>query len=108
MTAIDEPMQRTNDSSSWRAGSLSDDEFERFALAIAPSWEVGLDAHGASDLTGPPPPAAIAAVPFSAPTEAVTAMLAGSSETAARTLPPPPPTTTASAQPSVASSKPPA
>ncbi|MEZ4408347.1 MAG: hypothetical protein R3A52_18000 [Polyangiales bacterium] len=32
----------------WRQGNLSDEEFERAALAIRPSWEVGLDAAKAA------------------------------------------------------------
>ena len=73
ITVLDESTHHPSDPSLWRQGTLSDDEFERAALAITPSWELGLDAASAA-LAAPPPPVVTAGA-FAAPSAAVSSML---------------------------------
>ena len=48
MTTLDESAHPHNTEGLWRHGTLSDEEFERAALLIRPSWELGLSAARAS------------------------------------------------------------
>ncbi|MDB4932923.1 MAG: hypothetical protein JWM10_5407, partial [Myxococcaceae bacterium] len=94
MTALDESTQRPSERPLWRQGTLSDDEFEKAALAITPSWELGLDAASAAPLAAPPP-TAVTGGAFAAPSAAVSSMLAdAASEMGRPSLAPPAPTTT--------------
>ena len=92
MTALDESTHRPSEQPLWRQGMLSDDEFERAALAITPSWELGLDAAHAT--LSSPPPVAVTAGAFAAPSAAVHSMLASAGAEATPSLPTPAPTTT--------------
>jgi hypothetical protein len=105
MTALDESTQRSSDRPLWRQGTLSDDEFESAALAITPSWELGLDA--ASATLAAPPPAVITAGAFAAPSAEVNSLLASIHDDAPPTsLPAPAPTvTTPSKAPGVIASE---
>jgi len=97
MTALDESTHRPSEQPLWRQGTLSDDEFERAALAITPSWELGLDAAHAT--LSSPPPVAVTAGAFAAPSAAVHSMLASAGVEATPSLPTPAPTTTTPAKP---------
>lgn len=105
MTALDESTQRSSDRPLWRQGTLSDDEFESAALAITPSWELGLDA--ASAALAAPPPAVITAGAFAAPSNEVSSLLASiHDDSPVNSLPPPAPTvTTPSKAPGVIASQ---
>ncbi len=105
MTALDESTQRSSDRPLWRQGTLSDDEFESAALAITPSWELGLDA--ASATLAAPPPASITPGAFAAPSAEVSSLLASiHDDVPAGDLPPPAPTvTTPSKAPGVIASE---
>ncbi|MBK6530769.1 MAG: hypothetical protein IPN17_27955 [Deltaproteobacteria bacterium] len=96
MTALDESTHRPSEQPLWRQGTLSDDEFERAALAITPSWELGLDAAHAT--LSSPPPVAVTANAFAAPSAAVHSMLASAAVEATPSLPTPAPTTTTPAK----------
>jgi hypothetical protein len=39
----------------WSRGSLSDEDFDRAALSLRPSWEIGLNAAPGADSLAPPP-----------------------------------------------------
>ncbi|MDP3212621.1 MAG: hypothetical protein Q8S73_00845, partial [Deltaproteobacteria bacterium] len=90
MTALDESTHRPSEQPLWRQGTLSDDEFERAALAITPSWELGLDASALSS----PPPAVVTAGAFVAPSAAVSSMLVAASAESAPAITAPAPTVT--------------
>jgi hypothetical protein len=75
MTALDESTHRPSEQPVWRQGTLSDDEFERAALAISPSWELGLDVAPLSA----PPPSAVTVGAFVAPSAAVSSVLVAAS-----------------------------
>ena len=79
MTALDESTHRPSEQPVWRQGTLSDDEFERAALAISPSWELGLDVAPLSA----PPPSAVTVGAFVAPSAAVSSVLVAASAEAA-------------------------
>lgn len=69
--------------SAWGGGALSDEEFERAALAFRPSWEVGFDA-ARHDPVLAPPIAALGATPFAGGTDVAKDVLNAAAATAAR------------------------
>jgi hypothetical protein len=51
---LESSAKREGGEGGWSRGSLSDEDFDRAALSLRPSWEVGLNAAPSADSLAPP------------------------------------------------------